>query len=93
MKQSLDITKNRREFLKDGLRAVLFGGLALSGLFLGWRGYSGADKESSCLIDLPCRSCSKLSGCQEPRAINARQEPDDSRFQSTKMNKGIRNDR
>jgi hypothetical protein len=86
MIQSQQTTKNRREFIKDGLRAVLFGGLAFTGLFLGWRGYSLSDKESPCLIDLPCRSCSKLPGCQEPRAIDARQKPDDSRFQSSKMN-------
>jgi len=79
--------------MKDGLRAVLFGGLAFTGLFLGWRGYSRTDKESSCLVDLPCRNCSKLPGCQEPRAIDARQEPDDSRFQFSKMNKGARDDR
>ncbi len=93
MRQSLQITKNRREFLKDGLRAVVFGGLAFTGLFLGWRGYSRADKESPCLIDLPCRSCLKLPGCPEPRAIDARQKPDDSRFQSSKINKGFQDDR
>lgn len=89
MRQILQIKRNRREFLKDGLRAALFGGLVFTGLSLGWRGYSRADGESSCLIDLPCRSCSKLPGCQKPRAIDARQKPHDSRFQSPKMNKGV----
>ncbi len=93
MRQSLQTTKNRREFIKDGLRAVLFGGLAFTGLFLGWRGYSRPDEESSCLIDLPCRSCSKLPGCQKPRAIDARQKPHDSRFQSLKRNKGSQDER
>ena len=80
--QDLQKTRNRREFIRDGLRAALLSGLAFTGLFLGWRGYSGSAKESSCLLDLPCRSCSKLPDCQELKAFDARQKPSDSRFQS-----------
>ncbi len=77
-------TKNRREFLRDGLRAILFGGLAFTGLFLGWKGHS-LPAESSCLVRLPCQDCSKLPDCQVPRAIDTRQKPRDSRLQSLKM--------
>ena len=80
MMQDLQKTKSRREFLKDGLRTALFGSLAFTGLFLGWRGYSRPGRESSCLVNFPCRDCSKLPDCQEPRAINARVEPRDSGF-------------
>ena len=38
MMQEFEKAKNRREFLRDGLRTVLFGGLAFTGLFLGSRG-------------------------------------------------------
>ncbi len=93
MMQDLQKTKSRREFMRDGLRTVLFASLAFTGLFLGWRGHSRSGRESSCLVDLPCRGCLKLPDCQEPRAINDRQKPHDSRFQSSKMKRRARDDR
>jgi hypothetical protein len=95
MMEDFKITKSRREFLRDGLRTVLFGGLAFTGLFLlGWRGHSNSGKESSCLVRLPCRGCSKLPDCQVPRAIDARQKtPSPSRLQSSKMNREVRDGR
>lgn len=66
--------KKRREFLKDGLRASLLGGLALVGLSLGWRGISRSGQESSCSIDLPCRICSQLPGCRKPEAVDTKQK-------------------
>ena len=66
--------KNRREFLKDGLRASLLSGLAFAGLSLGWRGVSRSGKGSSCSIDLPCRICSQLPGCRKPEAVDAKQK-------------------
>ena len=86
-------TKNRREFLRDGLRAVLFGGLAFTGLFLGWKGHSLSGTESSCLVRLSCRGCSKLPDCQVPRAIDTRRKPLDSRLQSLKMKRRVRDGR
>ncbi len=61
--------KDRREFIKDGLRAILLGGVVFSGLFLGWRGQANSGTETSCSLDLPCRSCSKITSCIEPPAI------------------------
>ena len=84
MMKDFQKTKNRREFLRDGLRAVLFGGLAFTGLFLGWKGHSLSGIEPSCLVRLPCQDCSKLPDCQVPRAADARQKPYDPRIQSLK---------
>lgn len=86
-------TKSRREFLKDGLRAALFGCFAFTGLLLGWKGYSRSGRELSCLVNLPCRDCSKLSDCRESKAINARQKPYDSQLQSSKIKRGVLDDR
>ena len=55
-------TKSRRQFIEDGLRTIMLGGLAFVGLSLGWRGISHSGEESSCAVDLPCRICSKLPG-------------------------------
>jgi hypothetical protein len=66
--------KNRREFLKNGLRASLLSGLAFASLTLGWRGVSRSGKESSCSIDLPCRICSELPGCRKPEALDTKQK-------------------
>jgi hypothetical protein len=93
MMEDFKSIRNRREFLKDGLRTVLFGGLAFTGLFLGWKGHSSSGKESSCLVRLPCRGCSKLPDCQAPRAIDARQKPHDSRLQSLNEKRRVRDGR
>ena len=71
--------KSRRDFLKDGTRAVLLGGFVFSGLFLGWRGRANSGKDVSCPIDLPCRNCSKISRCQEPLARQEREKMSESR--------------
>jgi hypothetical protein len=63
---------SRREFLKTGLRAGVFGGLVLTGTLLGLRTPSRRGDSPACLIDLPCRSCRQLSGCAEPRAARFR---------------------
>ena len=63
--------KSRRDFLKDGMRAILLGGFVFSGLFLGWRGRANSGTDVSCHVNLSCRNCSKISRCQES---SARQE-------------------
>lgn len=80
--------KNRREFIKDGLRTVVLSGLAFAGLSLGWRRASISRKETFCVIDLPCRICSKLPGCQQLKAIDIKQEYHDSLNRSLSKNKG-----
>jgi hypothetical protein len=71
--------KSRRDFIKDGLRAVLLGGIVFSGLFLGWRGRANSDTNSTCTIDLPCTSCSKISRCGESQALRERKNRSESR--------------
>ncbi|MFC2167881.1 hypothetical protein ACFLRW_02770, partial [Acidobacteriota bacterium] len=64
--------KSRRDFIKDGMRAVLLGGLVFSGLFLGLRGRENTRTDTSCSVDLPCRSCSKINKCRESSALQER---------------------
>jgi hypothetical protein len=71
-------TKNRREFIKAGLRTIVLGSLGYSGLSLGRRASSDSEEKASCTIDLPCRICSKLTGCQELVARNTKREYHDS---------------
>jgi len=66
--------KSRRDFLKDGMRAVLLGGFVFTGLFLGWRGRANSGTDVSCSIDLPCRSCSKIKSCQDSQALKERKK-------------------
>jgi len=82
--------KNRREFIKDGLRTVVLSGLAFAGLSLGWRRASISRKETFCVIDLPCRICSKLPGCQQAKAIDVKQEYHDSLNRPLSKNSGPR---
>jgi hypothetical protein len=71
--------KSRRDFIKDGMRAVVLGGFVFSGLFLGWRGRANSGTEVSCSIDLPCRRCSKISRCKESQALRERKKMSKSR--------------
>jgi len=80
--------KNRREFLKDGLRAFLLSGLAFVGLSLGWRGISRSGQKSSCSIDLPCTICSQLPGCRKPETVDTKQKAVDSRHQASSQKRG-----
>jgi len=81
-------TKKRREFLKDGLRVLMLGGFAAVGLSLGRKRRSLPRDGSSCLIDLPCRSCSELPLCPLPRAVGTKQKSRDSRYHF-KINKEV----
>ncbi len=71
--------KNRRDFIKDGMRAVLLGGFVFTGLFLGWRGRANSGTDISCFIDLPCRSCSIIKRCPESLAFQERKKRSESR--------------
>jgi hypothetical protein len=68
MKLNRQKNGSRREFVKDGARMVLFGGIVLMGGILGWRKISHPDQTSVCPINSPCRGCLKLSDCIEPKA-------------------------
>jgi len=74
MSQNSKQIKNRRQFLKDGLRSVVFGGITFTGLFLWWRGHSRPEGELSFLPNIPCNDCLILNVCPDPRAISAREQ-------------------
>jgi hypothetical protein len=61
---------DRRSFLRDGLRALVFGSLALTGIVLGGRRPA---QNNSCHVDLACRDCARLAGCGESRADRFRE--------------------
>jgi hypothetical protein len=65
-------SENRRKFLKSGLRSMMLGGIAVVTGILGWREISASDEDNLCVIDLPCRDCSKISGCVYPEAEEQR---------------------
>lgn len=71
--------KSRRDFIKDGMRAVLLGGIVFSGLFLGWRGRANSGTNTTCSIDLPCRSCSIIKRCPESQAFQERKNRSENR--------------
>ena len=71
--------KSRRDFIKDGMRTVLFGGIVFSGLFLGLRGRTNSSTDTSCSVDLPCRSCSKINKCRESSALQERKNLSENR--------------
>ena len=76
-------TNNRRQFMKDGLRAVLLSGLVFTGLSLGRRGGYRSGAASSCSVDLPCGICSRLPGCGKPEAVDTKRRAEQSRYPRT----------
>ncbi len=92
MKQNLQDIKSRREFIRDGLRAVVFSGIVtLSGVFIG-KTYSNNHNSSACKVDIPCRDCSKLDCCEDPEAVNLRRTQNNPEPRSS-FEKEINNDR
>lgn len=73
-------TKDRRKFIKDGLRTVVLSGLAFTSLSLGRRGQQRSGYEESCPIDLPCKICSRLPGCRKPGAVREKLKLEESRY-------------
>jgi len=92
MKQDLQKTGSRREFLKDGIRTVLFGGFVFVSGILGWRKISNAGQTSS-LVNLHCRGCSILQVCFLPKAIDFKREKRRSPQNSFPMKKGADSDK
>ena len=65
---------NRRDFLKDGLRAVLVSGFVFTGILLGGKSRGRQGIGSSSAADLPCRYCSELKRCRKPEAERERRK-------------------
>jgi hypothetical protein len=87
MMHDLQKTGSRREFLKGGIRTVLFGGLVFVSGMLGWRKISNAGQTSS-QVNLPCRDCSILPVCFLPKAIDFKREKRSSPQNSFLKKKG-----
>ena len=73
MKINSENNEDRREFLKSGLRTLSLGGIIYVCGFLGWREIRSAEDENLCIINLPCRDCSKYADCTEPNVVKLRQ--------------------
>ena len=93
MKEDMNKFKGRRDFLKDGMRAVLLAGLAFTGLSLGMRSQTDSENGSPCQIDLPCRSCAKFLCCRQPEALSAKDETTVPRYSTGMKEIGGRGDR
>ena len=72
MNYKIEEIENRRDFLKKCTRTFVLGGFVFMGGFLGLR-RSKADGTSTCILNLPCRDCTTLPCCQEPRALPFKQ--------------------
>lgn len=73
MKLIPEISENRREFLRSGLRTLLFGGIAIISGLLGWREIRAAGDGRLCAITSSCIGCTKFNGCTDPKAKNLKQ--------------------
>ena len=87
MKQNLQDIKSRREFIKDGLRTVICGGIVtLSAVLIG-RTYSKNHNSLTCKVDIPCGDCSELGCCEDPKAVNLRRTQNDPDLRSSPSKK------
>ena len=73
MKTNSEKSVGRRELLKGGLRTLLLSGIIYVCGFLGWREIHSAEDENLCIVNLPCRDCSKYTGCTDPIAVKLKQ--------------------
>jgi hypothetical protein len=76
---------DRRSFLRDGLRWMALGGLAVTGVVLGSRPGSRGPS-SACPVEKACRSCLRLGECPQPRANRFREQT--SLIRSGELNAG-----
>ncbi|MCP4724999.1 MAG: hypothetical protein GY863_08190 [bacterium] len=67
--------ENRREFLKNGIRTLVLGGIITVSGILGWRKTKSPENENICTIELPCRSCSVFDNCIDQKAVELKQDP------------------
>ena len=73
MKTNLaSIAANRREFLRDGLRVALLGGVAVVAGTLARRNSQRLPGQT-CTGDGLCRACGAAEGCGLPQALSFRQ--------------------
>ena len=92
MKQDLNKTGSRREFLKDGIRTVVLGGFVFVGGMFAWRSISNKGQTSS-LVDEPCGDCFILPVCVLPEAIDFKRKKRRSPQNSFPRKKGADHDK
>jgi len=73
MKNNPEINGGRRALLKSGARFFILGGIVLFCGLLGKRERRSAGENAVCEIDLPCRECSKFSGCTISKAVGSKE--------------------
>ena len=89
MKKEPEYNTSRREFLKSMVRTGLFGGLLALGTGLVYRRFSRTESMQSCDFVSPCETCFKLSNCDLPKAISARNS--NNLIDSPKRKSGVNN--
>lgn len=65
---------DRRNFLRNGGRLLMLGGMAVGTAWLVAGGQVG--RPGSCAVSSRCNGCSKLSGCSDDQAVRFRKNPE-----------------
>ena len=73
-RRSADSGASRRQFLRDGLRLAILGGLAAVGGKLAGRAVAQPAGQS-CISAGICRGCAAFEDCGLPNALSAKQAP------------------
>jgi len=73
MKNNHEINGGRRALLKSGIRFFTLGGIVLFCGLLGKRKSRSARENTVCEIDLPCKKCSKFSGCTISKTVESKE--------------------
>ena len=68
MKATNQISIGRRAFIKNVLRLLTAGGIIISGAILAARKGNETSGTQACGLDIPCKGCSKFTGCNRSRA-------------------------
>ncbi len=62
---------DRRDFLRNGMRSLILGGLAvMSGVFI----YRNNTTEETCTFKNMCKDCKSLEGCTLPEGLKYKQD-------------------
>jgi hypothetical protein len=72
MKTTDQSSIGRRAFLKAMLRLLTAGSILVTGAILAARKRDDISDTQDCPLDIPCRGCSKFTGCNQSRAQQAK---------------------
>ena len=78
-RRSSNSSASRRQFLRDGLRLAMLGGLAAVGGTLAGR-QAGQPAGQVCISAGICRGCAIFEDCGLPRALSAKEARSNSRM-------------